>query len=72
MIPAIKYKNNDNFGIKIIYYGHTTAEFQAIESYLKKGLEELAIENNYIEVNVIDIDYSVDGFLIVSYSFIEK
>jgi hypothetical protein len=72
MTPTIKYKNIENFGVKTIYYGHTTAEFQAMETCLKNGLTEFAIENNYIEVNVIDIDYSVDGFLIVSYSYIEK
>lgn len=72
MIPIIKYKNNDNFGVTTIYYGHSDAALETIEFCLKEGLTKIAIENNYLEINIIDIDYSIDAFLVVSYSFIQK
>lgn len=72
MKPTIKFQSCENFGIIPVYYGHTTEEFLNIENIIITKIDEYAKEKEIIELDILKIDYSIDGFAIVHYEIVKK
>lgn len=71
MSIIIKYRKNENFGIVPIHYGRYAADLAAVESTVRQTLYALALEKSYQEIEIVDIDYSVDSYAIVHYAFVK-
>lgn len=67
--PLITYRHNKNFGIIPIFYGFDTDQFKNIETTLRNELTKIAVEKGYKEIEMIDNNYSTDGWVIVHYRF---
>lgn len=68
--PSINYLNNENWGMVTLFYGFDTEDLHKIEKIMKDKLMEIAVENNYSEINIITTDFTLDGWVRVIYKFV--
>lgn len=72
METTITFNDNTNWGITNIFYGFTTEDLDLIEAKVRNKLLKIGEENSYSQINIDTIDFTLDGWVKVVYTFVTK
>lgn len=68
----IIFNNNENWGIHSVFFGMTIEDMNLIQSKVNDSLKKLCEEKKYIEINISKIDFSMDGWAVMTYTYKNK